>query len=565
MTTPTRALAAIVAAGAVALLVVSLLLPDRPIALDTSAWRSAASRTPAGAYHVHTSRSDGAADADAVAAAAGRAGLQFVIFTDHGDGTRAPDPPAYRHGVLCIDGVEISTDDGHYVALGMRPAPYPLGGAASAVVEDVARLGGFGIAAHPDSPKESLHWRDTGSPIDGIEWLSADTEWRNESRRSLTRALIGYLVRPGPALAMMLDRPVTLGRWDAMVRTRRVVALAALDAHGGIGRAVEDGARRAVANVPSYEASFRTFSIRVRLDRSLTGDAAADGRVLLTAIREGNVFTVIDALAAPGLLEFYADTAAGRVEMGGAAPAGTPAQLVARVLAPSTAQVAIVDDSPSARRGGIAAVGASRRFAPDGTQELHARLGAGQGAFRVEVNLPSAPGTPRVPWLVSNPIYFLPPAPPAPHLPPATVQQTIDPAAWRLEKDPVSSATIAGQPPALSFRLAPGARASQYVALSAPLTPVDFSAVRVRLLAGRPMRVAVQLRRADGQRWRTSTYVDTTADTATIPATRFRKVEGTWEPFAAAAFTSVLLVVDLVNARPGDAGRLVVAEVALMR
>ena len=60
-----------------------------------------------GAFHVHTTRSDGALDKDAVAAAAARAGLQFAVFTDHGDATDPPDPPAYIHGVLCIDGVEI--------------------------------------------------------------------------------------------------------------------------------------------------------------------------------------------------------------------------------------------------------------------------------------------------------------------------------------------------------------------------------------------------------------------------------------------------------------------------
>ena len=92
-----------------------------------------------------------------------RAGLQFVILTDHGDGTE-PAPPAYVDGVLCIDGVEISTNGGHYVALGMSPAPYPLGGEPVAVVEDVARLGGFGIAAHPDSPKPSLAWTDWDVP-----------------------------------------------------------------------------------------------------------------------------------------------------------------------------------------------------------------------------------------------------------------------------------------------------------------------------------------------------------------------------------------------------------------
>ena len=40
--------------------------------------------------------------------AAARAGLKFVVFTDHGDATRPPNPPTYRSGVLCLDGVEVS-------------------------------------------------------------------------------------------------------------------------------------------------------------------------------------------------------------------------------------------------------------------------------------------------------------------------------------------------------------------------------------------------------------------------------------------------------------------------
>src|SRR5437660_1084547 len=52
--------------------------------------------TVPGILHVHTTRSDGGGTVDEVAAAAARAGLAFVIFTDHGDGTRAPDAPVYR-------------------------------------------------------------------------------------------------------------------------------------------------------------------------------------------------------------------------------------------------------------------------------------------------------------------------------------------------------------------------------------------------------------------------------------------------------------------------------------
>src|SRR5438045_8056908 len=113
-----------------------------------------------GILHVHSNRSEGRSAPDGIAEAARRAGLKYLVFTDHGDATRPPDPPMYRSGVLCLDGVEISTTGGHYVAIDIPAAPYPLGGEARDVVEDVRRLGGFGIAAHPDSPKRELRWSD---------------------------------------------------------------------------------------------------------------------------------------------------------------------------------------------------------------------------------------------------------------------------------------------------------------------------------------------------------------------------------------------------------------------
>ena len=123
-------------------------------------------RRPAvrGAIHVHTRRSDGTGTPEEWPRPRPRAGLKFVILTDHGDGTREPARPAYRNGVLFIDAVEISTEDGHVVALGLPQTPYPLGGEARDVVEDVARLGGMSIAAHPGSPKPSCAG-PTGQPV----------------------------------------------------------------------------------------------------------------------------------------------------------------------------------------------------------------------------------------------------------------------------------------------------------------------------------------------------------------------------------------------------------------
>ena len=169
---------------------VAATLPPRPRVTTGAFSDDVRRRTLAGAFHVHTTRSDGTAGADAIAAAAARAGLQFVILTDHGDATRTPDPPAYRHGVLVLDAVEVSTRGGHYVAVGMPAAPYPLGGDADAVAEDVRRLGGFGVAAHPDSAKGELKWSGEPAIIDGIEWLNLDSEWRDEPRGALVRVAL---------------------------------------------------------------------------------------------------------------------------------------------------------------------------------------------------------------------------------------------------------------------------------------------------------------------------------------------------------------------------------------
>jgi hypothetical protein len=236
-------------------------------------------RTVAGAFHVHSTRSDGTQTLEAIAAAAARAGLQFVVMTDHGDGTRQL-PPVYISGVLCIDAAEISTNGGHLMALDMPAAPYPLGGeAAAVVVEDVLRLGGMPVVTHPDSPKPELAWRDWDLPVAGLEWLNLDSGWRDESYARVARVAVDYLVRPGPALASLLERPTSaLLRWDELAARRKMVGLAGHDVHGGLSPRREEGTQEIpsgfVANAfTTYEGSFATFGVRVLLDGPLTGDA----------------------------------------------------------------------------------------------------------------------------------------------------------------------------------------------------------------------------------------------------------------------------------------------------
>ena len=116
------ALALLAGLTALSILALSVMLPPRRASVEGRWTPQLRGERVRGAYHVHTVRSDGTGTPEEVARAAGRAALDFVILTDHGDATRTPDPPRYVDGVLVIDAVEISTTLGHYVALGVTRA-----------------------------------------------------------------------------------------------------------------------------------------------------------------------------------------------------------------------------------------------------------------------------------------------------------------------------------------------------------------------------------------------------------------------------------------------------------
>jgi hypothetical protein len=504
-----------------------------------------------GAFHIHTRRSDGSGTPDEIAAAASSAQLRFIILTDHGDGTRAPDPPQYRSGVLVIDAVELSTQGGHYIALGLPQAPYPLRGEARDVVEDVRRLGGFGIVAHADSAKPGLQWLDWNAPFDAMEWLNADTEWRDEERGQLVRALARYPFRPVETLGSLLDRPErTLERWDTLTQSRRVVGIAGADAHARAGWRDDDanGYRHGwFLSIPTYQTSFRAFSTTVTLDRALTGDANADAAAILSGIRDGRVLTTIDALARPAHLELTKDESA--------------STFIARSNAPRDAMVVL-------RRDG-------RIVAEHAAPELSFEASEQYGTYRAEVHLPHAPGDPPVPWIVGNPIYVRPDgwgttAPAAPLLP--TITLGIQGGPWHAETDGASTAqAVQTEPPKgpaeFNYRLADGARAGQYAALviavGKALTERTHLAIRAH--ASRPMRVSVQARQPQsGERWQRSIYLDSEVRDLLVPLGEMWPI-GTSGAFDPGTIDTLLFVVDLTNANPGTTGGFTIHDLRIER
>jgi hypothetical protein len=552
--------------GVVLLVVAAVLfalLPPRARTLD-----GATPRPVRGAVHVHTDRSDGTGTLDAVARAAARAGLSFVVITDHGDASRAPDLPVYRSGVLCIDAVEISTTGGHIVALDLPQAPYPLGGEAADVVEDVHRLGGWAMAAHPGSPKEGLGWRDWQLPVDGIEWLNGDSEWRDESTWPLVRTLFTYPLRARESLAALLDRPEpVMQAWDRLTAQRPVVALAAVDAHARVGLTTigEPYDARASVALPTYATVFSVLSVVVE-GVELTQDASLDARRVLDAIRGGRAYSVIDGLAAGGTLSFSATSGETRVTAGQMLPLAGPVTVNVQTNAPEGARLTLFRDGVALR----VVEGASH------VEEVPAVA----ATYRVEVTLPRTIGTPAVPWLVSNPIYVGRTARVEP-IRDGMVATRVAGAPQQLGRAQIErsmasegavSLTGEGSEAELQFRYALGGRPANhpYAAAVLPISgPLEIGhRIVFSVRADHPMRMSVQLRSpdgGDGDRWRQSFYLDETPRTLEVQIAGMTPVTGVPIADRLSEIDSLLFVVDALHTRLGIGGRVWIRQLQLAK
>jgi len=263
-------------------------LRDRALRRSAAAHAEGARTGLRGAYHVHTTASDGRGTLAEVVAAARDAGLDFIVVTDHN--VRAPERPEYVDGVLVVPATEVSTPYGHVVALGVSRALTraerdgdPLGAIAS--------LGGEAVLAHPFHPRRPFTGWGRGA-WRGFEVVSNDTAWH----RVVTDRDAGRIARAAAALpwdgavavlALSDDPSDELARFDAERLAAREagearVLLCSADAHG----------------YPGYRAAFEAFSMRVPVERS--GDAGADAGAVTAALLDGSAACVFDGVAPAG-------------------------------------------------------------------------------------------------------------------------------------------------------------------------------------------------------------------------------------------------------------------------
>jgi hypothetical protein len=333
-----------------------------------------------GVVHVHTTLSDGGGTPEDVARSARAAGLQFVVITDHNN-LDAKAFEGYHDGVLVIVGTEISTTAGHLLGLGIADPVYRFSGDAADALDDVRALGGSAYAAHPSSPREDFRWTGWDLPGPwGIELLNGDSQWRAAGWGRLLRTAALYPLNARYALLGSVTPPrETLARWDALLAQRHVTGIAGADAHNRVALS-----KRFAPRFPSYESVFALAQNHVVLDASLTGEAGADARAILDALRRGRAYVGLDALADASGFAFEATDGARRAAMGDTAAPSASLRVRAGGRMPAGTRVVLLRDGKTVAEGTGAAEAAA-----------HAA-----GVYRAEAYLPGWD----VPWVLSNPI-----------------------------------------------------------------------------------------------------------------------------------------------------------------
>jgi hypothetical protein len=118
-----------------------------------------------GDLHTHTVNSDGRWTQTALAAAAQAAGLDFIGSSEHNTSAATRTWGSYvPEGLLVINGEEVTTRSGHWLAMGLPAATWidwryrAADNKLDQFTAQVSELGGVSIAAHPYQPIPSIRW-----------------------------------------------------------------------------------------------------------------------------------------------------------------------------------------------------------------------------------------------------------------------------------------------------------------------------------------------------------------------------------------------------------------------
>ena len=303
-----------------------------------------------GNLHLHTNASDGTGTHDEVATAAVKAGLDFIIYTDHNTWTDGVEgwykDPGTGKEVLRLMGQEINDQAlepelnhmlCHFVSSNLNDVAAD----PQTLINTAMDRGGLTFLAHPlerpgyDEAAQIFPWISWDiSGYTGVELWNAmtDAKWR---LRTLLRGLIGgYL----PKAVFFSPFPEMLAKWDELLATgEKVVAIGSSDAH-----AWPLTWKIFTRTFFPYELMFSAVNTHLLLNKPLDRDVSQAQTQIYNALKSGHCFVSNDLVAAPRGFIFTGENGSTQAIMGDTLP--LQGEAVLRVNSPHKANIRLIKD-----------------------------------------------------------------------------------------------------------------------------------------------------------------------------------------------------------------------------
>jgi len=347
-----------------------------------------------GNLHCHSQYSDGMGSHNAIARAALKADLDFVIVTDHNVYVDGMD--GYRflgdRRILLLTGEEIH-DQGripqknHMLVFEARKELATLAGEPQRLIDAAADAGALTFLAHPiDPPAPSADEPD-------LSWVSWDITdytgievWNYLSgfKAIIPTTFKKYLFALFPHLGVLGPLPESLALWDRLTAGgRKVVGIGNADAH-------ELPAHLGPFPITlfKYEDVFRAVNTHILSEEPFNGSLEHDRDVLFKSLRSGHAFIGYDR---PAPTRGFRFSAAGETQagiMGDSLMLGDGITL--QIKLPRPADIRLL------RNGSL-------ESAWEQSEAAHLTVRE-PGVYRCEAFIPFL-GASRT-WILSNPIYI---------------------------------------------------------------------------------------------------------------------------------------------------------------
>ena len=336
-----------------------------------------------GALHIHSTYSDGRKDIDFIINQAAKAGLKWIIVTDHNN-LDAIKHEGYKKGVCVIAGSEITPPTAnHLLAFGTNKViDYTIG--AKNYIDEVHKQGGVCFVAHPDeninrdNKQMPLRWEDWSiDTFDGLEIWNYLTDWTD--RYSINKSVVlQFINRHKKATGPTKN---VLAWWDRLNNNKEeiVPAICGIDAHAFDFRKLN-----APFRISDYYDFFCAINQIIYLDTPLSTDIMEAKKQIILALKNANSLIINRKIFKNTNVEYYIQDKEKKTYSGEYATVGNYAKLIFKI--PQKALIRIILD------GTIVFEKEAKIIEYDNIEN---------GKYRVEVYKNDCP------WIFTNPIKVI--------------------------------------------------------------------------------------------------------------------------------------------------------------